>query len=45
MNILNLPDWEVIELKESEYDYAIHAKYTPELTAKKYGSGLEVGLV
>ncbi len=30
MNILNLPDWEVIELKESEYDYAIHAKYTPE---------------
>jgi transposase len=33
MNILNLPDWEVIELKESEYDYAIHAKYTPEPTA------------
>ncbi|MFA5389150.1 MAG: hypothetical protein WC312_05280 [Candidatus Omnitrophota bacterium] len=31
MNILNLPDWEVIELKESEYDYAIHAKYTPEM--------------
>jgi hypothetical protein len=27
MNILNLPDWEVIELKESEYDYAIHVKY------------------
>jgi len=33
MNILNLPDWEVIEVKESEYDYAIHAKYTPEPTA------------
>lgn len=30
MNILNLPDWEVIEVKESEYDYAIHAKYKPE---------------
>jgi len=30
MNILNLPDWEVLEVKESEYDYAIHAKYTPE---------------
>ncbi|MFA5036710.1 MAG: ISL3 family transposase [Candidatus Izemoplasmatales bacterium] len=30
MNILNLPDWEVMEVKESEYDYAIHAKYTPE---------------
>jgi len=30
MNILNLPDWEVIEVKESEYDYSIHAKYTPE---------------
>jgi transposase len=33
MNILNLPDWEVIELKESEYDYAIHAKYSQEPTA------------
>jgi transposase len=33
MNILNLPDWEVIELKESEYDYAIHTRYTPEPTA------------
>ena len=33
MNILNLPDWEVIEVKESEYDYAIHAKYTPETQA------------
>ncbi len=32
-NIVNLPDWEVIEAKESEYDYAIHAKYTPEPTA------------
>jgi transposase len=30
MNILNLQDWEVLEVKESEYDYAIHAKYTPE---------------
>src|SRR3989304_7834764 len=33
MYILNLPDWEVIDLKESEYDYAIHARYTPEPTA------------
>jgi hypothetical protein len=24
MNILNLPNWEVIELKESEYDYAFY---------------------
>jgi transposase len=30
MNILNLPDWEVIEVKETEYDYAIHAKYLKE---------------
>src|SRR4030042_1653083 len=33
MNILNLPDWEVIELKESEYNYAIHARYPPGPTA------------
>lgn len=30
MDILNLPDWETIDVQESEYDYAIHAKYLKE---------------
>ena len=33
MNILNLPDWEILETKEGEYDYVINAKYIPEPTA------------
>ncbi|MDD5353424.1 MAG: ISL3 family transposase [Candidatus Omnitrophica bacterium] len=30
MDILNLPDWETIDVQENEYDYAIHAKYLKE---------------
>jgi transposase len=30
MNILNLPYWEVFEVKEGEYDYVISARYLPE---------------
>jgi len=30
MDILDLPDWETIDVQESEYDYAIHAKYLKE---------------
>jgi transposase len=30
LNILNLPDWDIIEVKEGEHDYAIHAKYAKE---------------
>ena len=33
MNILNLPDWEILETKEGEYDYVINAHYIPEPTA------------
>ncbi len=33
MNILNLPNWEIIEAREGEFDYVINAKYTPEPVA------------
>ncbi|MDD5513447.1 MAG: ISL3 family transposase [Candidatus Omnitrophica bacterium] len=33
MNILNLPDWDVYEIKEGEYDYVITARYIPEPVA------------
>jgi transposase len=33
MNILNLPDWDVYEIKEGEYDYAVTARYVPEPVA------------
>lgn len=30
MNILNLPNWEVLNVKENQGDYLITARYTPE---------------
>jgi transposase len=33
MNILNLPDWEVLEINESQYDYTIDAQYKKGLEA------------
>jgi len=29
MNILNLPDWKILDVEDSRLDYRVHATYVP----------------